>query len=56
MPNLIKVFLAGIACLEFRKRAPISASAADDMTFFMICAIFKTAPLFAGSSSLFDKK
>ena len=55
-PISIKVCLAGIACLEFRKRAPISASAADDITFFMICAMFKTAALFAGSSSLFDKK
>ena len=37
---------AGIACLEFKYSAPISASAAEVMTFFIILAMLSTAPLF----------
>ncbi len=34
------------------KRAPSSASAADDMTARIICEMLRTAPLFVGKSSL----
>ena len=44
-PISIKVVLAGMACLEFRKSAPISASAANDITFFKLFTMFSTAPL-----------
>ena len=50
------VILAGMACLELMKSAPISASAADDTTDLMICAIFSTALLFFGSLELSDMK
>ena len=36
--------------------APSSASAADDITAFMICAMFKIDPLGDGISSLFDRE
>ena len=36
--------------------APSSDSAADDMTFFMICDMVSMAPLFDGNNVLFDKK
>ena len=42
------VVRAGIAWREFMYRAPISASAADDMTALMIWAIFNMAPLSGG--------
>ncbi len=45
-----------MASRQFMYRAPISASAADDITVLMICALVKTAPLFGGSALLFDMK
>ncbi len=45
-----------MASQQFMYRAPISASAADDITALMIFAIVRTAPLFGGSASLFDMK
>ena len=36
--------------------APSSDSAADDMTFFMICVMVSMAPLFCGNTVLFEKK
>ncbi len=39
------------AVLALMNSAPNSASAADDITAFMICEIFNTAPLLVGISS-----
>ena len=38
------------------KSAPSSTSAADDMTFLMICAMVRTARLLGGSTESFDMK
>ena len=54
-PISSRVVLAGMASRAFMNNAPISASAADDMTALMICATFNTAPLLGGTSVLFDK-
>ena len=48
--------LCGTASLVLMYIAPISASAADVMTDFMIWLMFKLAPLLAGISALLDKK
>ena len=50
------VIRAGIACPELIYIAPIYASASEVITFFMICAMVKTALLFAGFAALFDMK
>ena len=55
-PNSSRSVLAGMACLELRNNAPISASAAEDMTLLMIWAMLWKAPLFGGHSELFDMK
>jgi hypothetical protein len=47
---------ARMASLQLMYRAPISASAADDMTALMICEIVRIAPLLLGIVSLFDMK
>ena len=47
---------AGTASLQLMKSAPSSASAADDMTFLMICATVRTAPLLGESVESFDMK
>jgi hypothetical protein len=39
------------AVLALMNSAPNSASAADDITAFIICEIFNTAPLLMGISS-----
>ena len=44
-PISIRAILAGMASRAFMNNAPISASAADDMTAFIIWATFSTAPL-----------
>ena len=54
--NSSTVTLAGMACRELMKRAPISASAAEDITFLMIYATFNTAPLSVGSLLLSKRK
>ena len=41
---------AGIASLQLMKRAPNSASAAEDMTAFMICEMVRMYPLFGGTA------
>ena len=51
---LRSVFLSGTASLKFMNSAPSSASAADDITAFIICETFITATLFAGISSFPD--
>ena len=43
-------------CIEFKKSASISDSAAKDITFFNIFAIFNTDSLSVGSYVLFDNK
>ena len=55
-PISSRSILAGMACLEFKNNAPISASAAEDMTFLMICAMLWKAPLFGGHFELSDMK
>ena len=47
---------AGISCREFIYSVPISASDAEFIMFLIICAIVKTAPLFAGFAALFCMK
>ena len=37
-------------------KAPSLALAADDITFLMIWAMLRTAPLFCGIAALFDRK
>ena len=49
-PSSSSVFLAETASFQFMNSAPSSASAADDISAFIICATFITAPLFAASS------
>ena len=49
-PILISVFLLGIACPEFRKRVPISASAAEDVTSFYDLCDFQYSPVVCGVS------
>lgn len=46
----------GTASRELMKRAPSSASAADDITALMIWAIVSTAPLLRGAWSFSDMK
>ena len=41
---------AGIASLQLMKRDLKSASAAEDMTAFMICEMVRTDPLFGGTA------
>ena len=53
-PISSNVMRMGIASLALIYNAPISASAADVITDLMICAMFKTAPLFGGNCVLFD--
>ena len=47
---------SGIAFLQLMKRDPNSASAAEDMTAFMICEMARTDPLFGGTDELSDMK
>ena len=46
----------GMASQQFMKRSPSLASAADDMTAFIILATVKTEPLLAGYYVLLDMK
>ncbi len=45
-PRNSRVCWAGMASLQLMYRAPILASAVDDMTALMICEIVRMAPLF----------
>ena len=49
-------YLAGIACRVLIKSAPISASAAEVITFFMIFAMLSTDPLLGGFLSSLERK
>ena len=55
-PIYSTVFLDGMAWRELTKSAPISASAAEVITFLMIWAMLSTAPLFGGFSEWSDRK
>ena len=47
---------SGIASLQFMKRAPSLASAAEDITALMIWETVRMAPLFTGMASSLDMK
>ena len=47
---------SGFSSLQLMKRAPNSASAAADMTSFMICEMGRTDPLFGGTADPSDTK
>ena len=49
-PISSSVFFSGTASFQFMNSVPSSASAADDITDFIIFETFITAPLFAGIS------
>ena len=49
-------YCAGIASMQLMKRAPNSASAAEDMTDFMICEMVRTDPFFGGTDESSDIK
>ena len=55
-PTWIRAFRAGKKYCAFRNSAPISASAALDISALMSWAILSTDPLFFGSGESFDKK
>ena len=55
-PSSSSVLRMGTYVLEFKNNAPISASAADDITLWMIVDRLGTAPLFGGVSSSPDRK
>ncbi len=51
-PSSLSVWRMETAVFALMKRAPSSASTADDMTAHIICKMLRTAPLFVGMSSL----
>lgn len=53
-PISSSVILIGMAAFAFKNTAPNSASAADDMTAFIIVDIVKTAPLLGGNATSSD--
>ena len=55
-PNSSRVLRRGTARFALMKSAPISVSAADDMTICIIAEMLRTAPLFGGFESLFERK
>ena len=55
-PISVNVRRIGTSSFAVTQRAPSSASAADDMTNLMICAIVRTGPFHFGSSTFSDKK
>ena len=55
-PNSLRIICMYTASLEAIYREPSSASAADVMTFFMICLMVSMAPLFGENVVLLDKK
>ena len=46
----------GNVVLAFKNNVPSSTCAADDITLQMIVDMLRTAPLFGGGSSSFDRK
>ena len=55
-PIVSNAWRAGIVYLQLMRRAPNSASAAEDMTALMICEIVRTDPLFDGTAESSDLK
>jgi hypothetical protein len=55
-PKYSSVCRAEMAYLQLMERAPISASATDDMSALMICEIVRIQPLLLGIASLLDMK
>ena len=55
-PIYLRACRAGIASLQLMKRAPSSASAAEEITDLMICEMVTTVPLLAGMVELLDMK
>ena len=55
-PIVSNAWRAGIASLQLMKRDPNYASAAEDMTAFMICEMVRTDPLFGRTAESSDMK
>ena len=53
-PIAISIVRASIIFLELVNSAPISASVAEDIACFSICALMRTAPLIDELSDLLD--
>ena len=53
-PISVRDWHSGTMALEQMKRPAISASAAEDMTFLMICATVSTGPLDVGAGKFSD--
>ena len=55
-PISVRVFCSGIIYLAVRNKAVISASAADNTTYFIIWAMVRRSPFQRGMESFSDKK
>ena len=55
-PMISSACRAGISSLQFMKRAPSSASTAEDITYLIIWETVRMAPLFDGMASSLDMK
>ena len=55
-PMNLRAWQAGTAFLQLIQRAPTSASAVDDMTALIICAVLRKAPLLGGFTVLLNMK
>ena len=50
-PISVRDWCSGTIALAQMKRSAISASAAEDMKFLMICATVRTGPLYVGTGT-----
>ena len=55
-PSLNRVLCMSMAFGALMKSAPNAASAVDDMTALIICAVLRTTPLSGGKTSVFERK
>ena len=55
-PISVRVFQRGTISLVVKNKAVISASIADETTYFMICAMVRTGPFHRGIESFSDRK
>ena len=53
-PISVRDWRSGTMALEQMKRPASSASAAEDMTFLMICETVRTGSLYVGAGTFFD--
>ena len=53
-PISVRDWRSGTIALAKMKRPASSASAAEDMTFLMICATVRTGPLYVGAGTFSD--